>query len=310
MVALQTSITRYISQKSLPKDPNLKQKIITASTLVKKESGAYVSSSTSSAAVTSTPSTVSSSLSNNRTVSPATSLSASLSANAKLPSSAEVAAESAKVKDVADGEDRERRAESRVANGPVTAVNGPHRTTSPKAGSLPNVKSDSSLRNTIVVKDAHLLNHSGPKLKIGDGTQSGANTDVRVGFVQHGESTNGPTTLNGGVSGKYANNAISKGNATVIHKVVSNTSSTTFNASGTPPRTVVSGNSLSAHPTMKIVSPHSSGVKSVTTVGRASSGTMLSGVTAQGHGATKMVTITSAGGKFSSLIVLLSQRVI
>ncbi|XP_072024779.1 LOW QUALITY PROTEIN: PHD finger protein 12-like [Amphiura filiformis] len=279
VVALQTSITRFIAQKSLPKDPIVKQKVITASSLAKSVAN---TSTSSSAATTVTSAT---SVSSPRTINPATSLSASLSANAKLPSSAELAAESAKVKDEANSGEEKKMDTTRVTNGPTTAVNGPYnvtRTSSPKPGSLPTMKSET--RNTIVVKDTHVLNHSGPKLKLTDGVQGHA-TDVKVGFVQHGE-TNGPTTLNGG---KYVNNTIAKSNNTVIHKVVTNTASGTFSASGTPPRTA-GNNSLSAHPTMKMVSSHTSGVKTVTTLGRVSSGTMLGGATG------KMVTITSSGG--------------
>ena len=281
VVALQTSITRFIAQKSLPKDSVVKQKVITTSSIAKSVANSNSSTSTATANVSSP-----------RTINPATSLSASLSANAKLPSSAEVAAESAKVKDEANGDEEKRPEATRVANGPVTTLNGPYsvaRTSSPKPGSI----SKPDTKNTVVVKDSHVLNHSGAKLKLPEGMQ-GSQTDVRVGFVQHGETTtNGPTTLNGG---KYMNNTISKSTSTVIHKVVS---SGTYGSSGTPPRTTGNNNLSSAHPTMKIVSPHAaSGVKTVTTVGRVSSGTMLGGA-----GTGKVVTITSTGGKFYLLFI-------
>ena len=264
VVALQTSITRYIAQKTLPKDSNIKQKIITASSLANKQTH------TNSSSIATAPSTINSGSPPpiSKVTSPASSLSASLSANAKLPSGAEVTTDSATI----DGVVGDKKPDTRLMNGPAT-VNGPsmvNRTSSPKAGSFTTVKPDLSGKNTIVVKDAHLMNH-GTRLKFPDGSVAGVHTDIKVGYVQqsqqHAEATNGPTTLNGG---KYTNNTLSKSGATAsTNKVITNVASPKVN-------------NMTSHPTMKIVTQHSPNVKPVVTVGRVSSGTVISGVSSHG----------------------------
>ncbi|XP_022096295.1 PHD finger protein 12-like isoform X2 [Acanthaster planci] len=258
VIALQTSITRHMVKKQLPKDA-IKQKIITAS------KSPYITTATTSSSSTPAPHGKS------RTPSPANTSAASLQSERK--------------QETAVLDDSQSNTEAKVTNGPVSLHNGPV-PTSKTSGNKPE-----GSFNTIVVKEVGVTNHT-IKSKAGENLPHG-NIGLKVVTIANKNDTivNTANTVNGSV-GKSLNSG-NKINASVVHKLVATSAAGKVMATG--PSTPRATSQQSVHPNTKaegsLVTKTTSGLSASKVSIATTSGLSLSSAQA------KIVTVSNGSSK-------------
>ncbi|XP_033628339.1 PHD finger protein 12-like isoform X1 [Asterias rubens] len=278
VTALQTSITRYMVKKQLPKDP-IRPKIITTSSLSKPT---HSSAANSPASLHSSTTPLHSS---SRTPIPTHSTSTTL-AEKRLESTIDSSQSKVDLK----------HREIKLSNGPVPLQNGPV-TINKTLGH----KIEGTL-NTIVVKEAGMTNHTLLKTKAGE-TLPHNNLGLKVVTISNKNDSmvNMASPVNGSMVGKSLVNSVSKANPAVIHKIISTSASSKGLTTG--PSLPRATSHQSVHPNAKMEGSQSlvnrsGGIGATAKVTIATTG----GVTlssAQG----KIVTVSNgAGGSKSSIV--------
>ncbi|XP_038062063.1 PHD finger protein 12-like [Patiria miniata] len=185
VIGLQTSITRHMVKKQLPKDP-IKQKIITTTSFTKAPNQTAAGTTTSSTLVPQ---------GKGRTPSPA---------NADKKQESIVQTNQSKT----DAKNKD----GKMTNGPVSLQNGPM-----SANKTTGSKQEGTL-NTIVVKEVGVTNHTIVKSKAGESLPHG----LKVVTISNKNDSvvNTASAVNGSLLGKSLNS----GGKPIIHKIVSTSS--------------------------------------------------------------------------------------